>query len=333
MNIKQNAIFALIITSCAMLFGCTPAPEQIHKKAHAEAGTYVADIADDGTFSVVATDGNGVLLWPRYANNAKYQWRQDDADVSQIIAVDIGADGRTVVAASRKAFSLWSVKDGTNLGYWQSGGADIANVAVSNRGSTIVLGLNNGTQIAFNPDSGRRLEFYGHQDAITDLAIAPNGRYVLSGSTDQTAILWSTESGQPIHQWQHETRLTKVALHAGGRFALTAGSLDQAYIWDVNSGEQVTQLDIIERVRIFSSARFSESGDFLITGSPSRQVTLWRTETGEELRAWNVELRDDHRPNNAVVLSTWLDENTGVIMSESSAGFGEWWQLEPNWQQ
>ncbi|WP_370215368.1 WD40 repeat domain-containing protein [Idiomarina sp.] len=333
MNIKQNVIFSLVLFSCALLFGCAPAPEQIHKKAHAEAGTYVADIANDGSFSVVATDSNGVLLWPRYANDAKYQWRQDDADVSQIIAVDIGADGRTVATASRKAFSLWDANSGENLGYWQSGGANIANIAVSNNGSTIVLGLNNGTQIAFNPETGRRLEFYGHQNAITDLVIAPNGRYALSGSTDQTAILWSTESGQPIHQWQHETRLTKVALDASGRYALTAGSLDKAYIWNVNTGKQVTQLDIIERVRIFSSARFSESGEFLITGSPSRQITLWRTQTGEELRAWNVELRDSHRPNNAVVLSVWLDENTGAVMSESSAGYGEWWQLESNWQQ
>ena len=333
MNIKQNVVFSLGLVISMLLFGCTPAPEQIHKKAHSEAGTYVADIADDGSFSVVATDSNGVLLWPRYATDAKYQWRQDDADVSQIIAVDISADGATVAAASRKAFSLWDVDKGTNIGYWQSSGADINNIAVSNNGSTIVLGLNNGTQIAFNPQSGRRLEFYGHQSSITDLVITPNGRYALSGSTDQTAILWSTESGQPIHQWQHETRLTKVALDSGGRYALTAGSLDKAYIWDVNSGEQVKQLDIIERVRIFSSARFSQSGKFLITGSPSRQITLWRTKTGEELRTWNVELRDSHRPNNAVVLSTWLNESTGMVMSESSAGYGEWWQLEPNWQQ
>lgn len=311
-----------------VLAGCQPAPEKVNEKIHAENGTYAADISNDGSFSLVSTDETGLLLWPRYATNAKYQWQHNENEVSQIIDVDISADGNVAVAASRKEFSMWDINSGENLGFWKIGSGGIQKLVVSNNGGTVVLGKRDGTQVAFNPASGRRIEFYGHTESVNALDVSPNGFYVLSGSNDHSAILWDTRSGQIVHRWPLEGRMTQVALHPGGLFAFIADATDNAIIHSLPDGEIVTRLKFIERHRIFSAARFSASGNYLITGSPSRQIAIWDTTTGDELTHWRVDLRDEGRPSNAAVLSVVFEEEEQLVISESSAGLAEWWNID-----
>lgn len=322
--LKLCGAFMLLV----VLIGCQPAPEKVNKTIHAENGTYAADISDDGRFSLVSTDENGLLLWPRYATNAKYQWQHNENDVSQIIDVDISADGEVAVAASRKEFSMWDINSGENLGFWQIGSGDIQKLVVSKKGGTVVLGKRDGTQVAFNPASGRRIEFYGHTESVNVLDISPNGFYVLSGSNDHSAILWDTRSGQIVHRWPLEGRITQVALHPEGHFAFTADATDNAIIRSLPNGETVSELKFMDRQRIFSAARFSASGDYLITGSPSRRIAIWDTSTGKALSHWRVDLRDGGRPSNAAVLSVLFDEQEQMVISESSAGLAEWWSID-----
>lgn len=328
----RDKLIAMIGATLLILSGCSPAPETVHRKLHAEQGTYVADISNNGKFSVVSTNSNGILLWPRYANNAKYNWRHDD-QTSQIVAVDISDDGSMVATATRYEFALWNTDSGENLGFWKIANGGIQDIAVSNNASTIVLAKRNGTQIAFNPQTGRRLEFYGHSERINAINISANGFYVLSGSNDKTAILWDTRSGQIVHQWEHKNRVTQVALHSQGDYAFTAGSTDNARIWKLPEGTEVSRLKFIDRQRIFSSARFSRDGSLLITGSPSRRINLWDSQTGESLRHWNVDLVDERNANSAVVLAVHFYDNENIVFSESSSGLAEWWQLAPNWNQ
>jgi len=322
--LKLSSAFMLLV----VLLGCQPAPEKVNKTVHAENGTYAADISNDGSFSLVSTDETGLLLWPRYATNAKYQWQHNENEISQIIDVDISADGEVAVAASRKEFSMWDVTSGENLGFWKIGSGGIQKLVVSKKGSTVVLGKRDGTQVAFNPASGRRIEFYGHTESINALDISPNGFYVLSGSNDHSAILWDTRSGQIVHRWPLEGRITQVALHPDGHFAFIADATDNAIIHSLPNGEIVSKLKFLERYKIFSAARFSASGDYLITGSPSRRIAIWDTSTGRALTNWRVDLRDGGRPSNAAVLSVVLDEKQQLVISESSAGLAEWWNVD-----
>lgn len=321
--LKLYALFALLV----VLTGCQPAPEKINKKVHAKNGTYAADISDDGRISLVSTDASGLLVWPRYATNAKYQWQHGEDEISQIVDVDISADAEVAVAASRKEFSMWSLSTGENLGFWKVGSGGIQKLVVSKKGGVIVLGKRDGTQIAFFPASGRRLEFYGHTENINALDVSPNGFFVLSGSNDHTAILWDTRSGQIVHRWPLKGRITQVALHPAGKYAFVADAIDNANILALPSGEIVSQLQFLDRQKVFSAARFSASGRYLLTGSPSRRITVWDTPTGDPISHWRVDLPDGGRPSNAAVLSVALDEQQHMVVSESSAGLAEWWKL------
>lgn len=328
---KARAVVTAVTVGIIMT-GCSPAPDKVHQKIHAQQGSYVADIADTGEFSVVSTNENGILLWPRYANDAKFQWQHDD-NTSQIIAVDASFDGSVVASATRIEFALWNAKSGENLGFWKVGQGGIQDIAVSNGGSTIVLAKRDGTQIAFSPASGRRIEFYGHTERVNAVDVSANGFYVLSGSNDASAILWDTRSGQIVHRWEHKNRVTQIALHPEAKYVFTSGSTDNAIIWSLPDGKEYSRLQFIDRQKIFSAARFSASGDLLITGAPSRRVTLWGTDTGESIKHWNVDLVEQRNPNSAVVLAVHYYENENVLLTESSAGLAEWWQLTNDWKQ
>lgn len=328
----SNKLSVLVPVLLLVLSACSPAPEKVHQKLHADEGTYVADIADSGKFSVVSTNDNGLLMWPRYAGNAKFQWQHDD-ETSQIIAIDISPDDQVVATATRFQFALWDAQVGESLGFWKIGSGGIQDIAVSDKGNTVVLAKRDGTQVAFSPESGRRLEFYGHSERVNAVEISANGFYVLSGSNDASAILWDTRSGQIVHRWQHKNRVTQIALHPQAKYVFTSGSTDNAKIWQLPDGSEHSRLQFIDRQRIFSSARFSDDGEILITGSPSRRINLWDTQTGESIKHWNVSLVDDRSPSSAAVLAVHYYPAEKIIFSESSAGLAEWWQLDDDWNE
>lgn len=216
-------------------------------------------------------------------------------------------------------------------------------IDVSNMGRHIVIGKSNGIVVHMSVDSGRRLEFLAHHTPITDnegnaihvnnainsLAISPNGRYVLTGSSDQTAYLWDTKTGQVVFKFRHGARVVQVALDAKARFAFTSDSKGRSTIWNLKTGNAITQLHYLNRQEIFTTARFSQSGEYLVTGAPNRELSLWSVQTGELLQRWYVSPKKDSRPANAVVYSAAFINQDQQIVSESSAGLSEVWEIKP----
>lgn len=216
-------------------------------------------------------------------------------------------------------------------------------IDVSNNGNHILIGKSNGVAVHLSVNSGRRLEFLGHLSALVDengellhlnnainsVALSPNGRYALTGSSDQSAYLWDTKSGQVLHKFRHGARVVQVALDPKARFAFTADSKGSAKIWDLKSGGIVSSLKYINRQEVFTTARFSDNGKYLVTGAPNRELSLWRVATGELKQKWYVTPRKDTRPASAVVYSAAFINNDQQIISESSAGLSEIWSINP----
>jgi WD40 repeat protein len=178
----------------------------------------------------------------------------------------------------------------------------------------------------FEPQTGRRLEFLGHQEKINSIDLSPNGHFALTGGNDYVAYLWDTRTGQVIHRFSHPSRVTKVTLDDAGRYAFTADSKKQARIWDLQTGEFVSELVYRERQKIFSAAAFSKDGKYLLTGSPSRSLILWNVATGQQIKEWRVAPRESSKPPSAVVYAVGFLSDTEV-MSISSSGLAEVWQL------
>ena len=313
---------------CSLL-ACQPSSKQpIERWQHAVEGAYAANISNDGKLSVVSSIHHGISLWDIEKNALMYNWsqQQDNAD-NLVLAADIADNNSHVLIASRTNFSLWNTKSGESEGYWQIDDSTIRDIALANDGQYILIGKSDGKVVHLSPQSGRRIEFLGHQEKINSVDMLPNGRIALSGSNDFVAYVWDTQSGQVIYRFNHPSRVTMVALDPKGRFAFTADSKKSANIWDLTTGQLISQLQYTNRQEVFSAVRFSPDGKYLATGAPSRKISIWQIDSGKRLTSWRVTPRDDIRPAGAVVYSVAFSDNSHIL-SESSSGFAELWPID-----
>lgn len=298
---------------------------------HASDGVYAASISSDSRISVVSSINEGISVWDLDKDELKLQWShvaqgENTAGKNVVTNISIANDKSYVVTSDREAFALWNLSSGEPEGFWRIDESSIRDIAVADNGRGILVGRGNGKVMFFEPFTGRRLEFLGHEEKINSIALSPNGYYALTGGNDYVAYLWDTRTGQVVHRFSHSSRVTKVTLDPKGRFAFTADSKRGAKIWDVQTGQEISQLSFIQRQRIFSTAVFSDDGKYLLTGSPSRRINRWSVESGKELNEWKVTPRKAIRPHTAVVYAVGFIDNTRII-SESSAGLAEEWQI------
>ena len=311
-----------VLTGCSDVFK-TP----IETRLHSEDGAMAADVSADGQLSVVSSIGRGLTVWGLTSEQPKFEWRHQGDGNNLVTNIHIAADASFVVTSDREAFALWSVSTGEPVGFWRIDESHIRDIAVSDQGLAILVGRSNGKVMFFEPNTGRRLEFLGHQEKINSIDLSPNGRFALSGSNDYVAYLWDTQNGQIVHTFTHTNRVTRVALDDQGRYAFTADSTNQANIWDVQTGQLISQLDIFVRQQIFTDAVFSDNGQWLLTGSPSRRVNLWSVESGKELSEWRVEPNPHASIRTAVVNAVGF-VNESTIITESSSGLAEYWEID-----
>lgn len=320
---------AWMLVVSSLLVACSgPAELPANQWQHAKDGAFAADISPDGQLAVVSAAGNGINVWRGREPVPLYHWSHQGEGVNLVNAVHISADKQAVVTSDREAFALWDLATGEPQGFWRIDESSIRAIAVANDGQGILVGRANGQVMYFEPGSGRRLEFFGHQEKINSVDISPNGKYALTGSNDYVAYLWSTDSGQIIHTFTHPSRVTLVALDDAGRYIFTADSQQQSRIWNAQTGAPVADLQYIARQKIFTDAVFSDDGKYLLTGSPTRSLDLWDVQSGEPRAQWSVAPKAGVSPPSAVVYAVGFTGD-GQVISESSSGLAELWRL-PN---
>lgn len=224
-------------------------------------------------------------------------------------------------------FAVWDLGWTQAQGLWSISDALIRDIDITSNGEQVLLGLSNGKAIYVNLVTGRRLEFLAHREKVNSVAISPNGRFALTGGNDYKAYLWDTESGQVLRTFEHEQRVVRVALQRDGKLAMTSDGGNQAIIWNLETGQKVSQLSSWSRQLIFSTARFSDDGSRLVTGTPSGRVSIWDTQSGKRIDGFEVEPKKDTRPPRAVVYDAAFDSKQRVITA-TSAGIAQAWQLE-----
>jgi len=320
-KIIPGVFFILGILS---LVGCEASSVPVTQVRHTAIGTYDADISDDGSFSLVASINHDAGYWDLENDVLLYNWSHSEATDVGIIAVDLSPDGSRAVTATEKDMALWDTSSGKNLGFYSLPESDLRDIAISDGGRFLVMGLGDGRVIHLNLKTGRRLEFLAHGESINSIDISPNGRYVLSAGNDYNAIFWDSKTGQPLQTWKHNSRVTLVALSRDGSRAFSAGNKANAFVWDLSTGKQVSRLGLKDRQYVLSSARFSPDNQQILTGAPSRLLNLWDANDGTLKKQIRVSPRNTNRPSGAIIYAVGFNA-AGDLLTESSAGLGERW--------
>lgn len=324
-NILQR-FFGLFFTLA--LLACEVKTNSVGEWQHAAVGSLDAVISRDGNFSLVSSVNFGAAYWDLKNDQLIYQWRHNDNEQDAILNLNLSPDGSRAITADKKTFIIWNTNTGQAYGYWEAP-ADIRSVAISNKGRYVLLGLGDGRAIHIDMNTGRRLEFTGHRnEAVASVDLSGNGLWAFTGGNDYRAILWNTKTGKPHQLFEHKTRVTKVKLDTTGKQAFTSGTLGNAFVWDLQSGAEIVKLNLKRREYVISAANFSNNGEYLITGAPGKDISVWDITSGKRIKQWWARTRRQGKPSGAIIYAVAFTPDDQFVLSESSAGYGEKWSMK-----
>jgi WD40 repeat protein len=326
---NKTVLYLIFCVFVLFTSGCTiPETQPDSKTSTTESGVYDADVSASGEFAVISRVNADIAVWSLTTNTELFSWRHQEEGRNIVDNIHIAADDSFVVTADSENFALWNVTTGDPEGFWRIDESTIRDIAVSNNGQGILIGKANGKVMYFEHRSGRSIEFLGHEEKVNTVDISPNGKFALTGGNDYRAYLWSTETGQIIHVFEHANRITKVAIDDQARYLFTSDSQDDSQIWDAQTGDAVSQLHFIERQWVFTAAKFSGDGKYLLTGSPAKRLALWDIKTGKTVEEWRVAPSSGPAPQSAVVYGIGFTAEDNQIISVSSSGNVELWNVE-----
>ncbi|NRB24530.1 hypothetical protein [Shewanella sp.] len=320
----MKKIFSIVFCTLA-ISACQP--DALDTQALLTEPSYDASLSQSGQLVLISTANSGIQLWDLEAQQQKYTWIHGESD-NEAFDVAISANEMFAASLSRKSVALWSILNGSSLGWWSLPSTG-QSVAVSDSGS-LLIGLTDGSVMSLMPSAATKtpslIKFLGHSEKVNSVTLSADGKLALTGSNDMQAILWHTTSGQPIHRWQFDNRVIKVSLNDAGSLSFISDSTNIAKIMDNLTGEQISQLNINRRKMNFSAARFSNHDTLLLTGTPAREVRVWDIKTGRSLASWQVQRTKHAQIKGAVVYSVAnLDSNQ--IRTISSNGLVETWPV------
>lgn len=285
-------------------------------------------LSRDGRFALIYSQEHQLVLWDLAQRQILAELGAQDPEANPVSYIRITDNGRYAITATQINFAVWDLSWTQAQGLWSISDGLIMDVALSNDGQQVLLGVSNGKAIYVDLVTGRRLEFLAHQEKVNSVALSPNGRYALTGGNDYTAYLWDTQSGQIIYTFEHEQRVNRVALQRDGQLAFTSDGGNQSIIWNLQTGEKQAKLRSLSRQLIFSSARFSDDGRYLLTGTPSSRIEIWSATNGKKLARFEAKPQKDARPPRAVVYDAVFNPQYSVI-SGTSAGIAQAWEFNP----
>ncbi|WP_428775731.1 WD40 repeat domain-containing protein [Vibrio sp.] len=317
----------LLVVVTSGLNGCFFSDSAVQKWELEPEGSTSFALSRDGRFALIYSLDHQLMLWDLQANKLLAELGEQDPQANTVSRIRIADNGRFAVTASQINFAVWDLAWTQAAGLWSISDGLIRDVDIANNGEQVLLGLSNGKAIYVNLVTGRRLEFLAHQEKVNSVAISPNGRYALTGGNDYKAYLWDTQSGQILKMFEHQQRVNRVALQRDGKLAFTSDGGNQAIVWDLTTGEPQSQLKSFARQLIFSTARFSDDGGMLVTGTPSSRVMVWDTQDGSQIDWFEAEPLKDARPPRAVVYDAAFSDQQRII-SGTSAGIAQAWQLD-----
>lgn len=304
-----------------VLFGCQKHAQQVFILS--EAPIYSAELSKDAKLVLISTANDGVQVWDLTQSKLKYQWRQGE-DKNNVIALSLSPNAKFAATLTNQSLGVWDMDSGVSLGWWSLPASGQA-VAIANTGQALV-GLVDGAVMSLSANRQSLIKFLGHKEKVTSVALSADGLTAISGGNDAKVMLWQAQTGQPIRQWQLQSRIAKVQLNDSASLSFASDITGNGILWHNDTGKELSQLAIKRRQMTFSSAQFIDNDQYLLTGTPSKELFVWHTQSGEKRARRQVQVTKDNQNRGAVVYSITRQAPNRVV-SISSQGLLESWDV------
>ena len=267
---------------------------------------------DGQTLAVSSYDDRKVKLW---STSRKKYFHVLEGHTKTILSMAFSPDSRVLVTGSSdRTARLWSVPDGSCIGFFSEEGAHearIKTVAFSPDGLLIATGSDDRTVKLWSSASRcciKSLE--GCSATLRTLSFSPDGKTLASGSDNERVKLWSVTARRPIRVVDaYGARIRAVVFSPDGRLLASASDDRTVKLWSLARAQQIGSLEgHSDRVR---TVAFSPDGHTIATSSRDRMVKLWSVANSQCIRTlenqtsglWSVAFNPDGR-----ILATGDDE-------------------------
>lgn len=313
------------LTLCLFAFALNGCDRSLKPSAQTPvaSGAVTAGAFDDrGEFAVVGSLHHGISYWRLSDHERLYDWKHADSGDTPLAAADFSPDADWVLTADKNTLVLWNTTTGEAPRYWQAPG-EILSVQLSREGSRALLGLNDHTAVIFDIRRGGVLHTLRHSGLVNSVALDTAANIAVTGSEDRTAVTWDLRTGKKLSTVRHAEGVQLVAISADGSLVLSVSKYDKAVIWQSQSGAVVTEMPLragrLKRGLRFTSARFSDDNQLLLTGQTDQTIVLWRMADLSKI-SWKIGTRRLWKPHGASIVDAVFTDDPTVLRALASNG-------------
>lgn len=303
-----------LLLSGLLLSGCDAGPRQTLEVA--TGSLFAASLSQDGRYALIGSVEHGASLWDIRRQERLFDWNHQPEAFTEVIAASFSPEGEYALTATPLDMVLWQVRTGEPVWFW-SAPAEILDVALTPNGDLALLGLANQQAVLFDVKNGGIRQTLRHPARVRSVALSADARFAITGADDYQARFWDLRSGVELQRLPLGNQIERVALSGDGRTAFSSAVLDRAIIWDTGSGNLLHTLSgdeyWIKRRITHTSARFSDDGRRLVTGTAAGQVQLWDVEDGRLLQQWQSGKRKAYGPVSTSILATGFGDQGSLI--------------------
>lgn len=224
-------------------------------------------------------------LWDVETGGEVRQFRNDGTNWG--FGVALSHDGKQALSGNAVGISLWDAETGAVLRRMEidSSNKTVLTVAFAPDGKRAVSGGSDRVVRLWDLVSGTQIRaLNGHLGRVMSVAFSPDGSQIVSCGLDEdkTVRLWSTETGKEILRLEgHTAGVESVAFTPDGN-RIVSSAFDGLILWDAKSGKLIRKIvgdgtDLLEAV-------FFPDGRRVLSGNKSGRVSIWDSETGQELQ-------------------------------------------------
>jgi WD40 repeat protein len=283
---------SLFLTAC----GTGKQPERFDELARR--GVHSLCLNQDGSFAFAGSIHHGGSLWRLQPFDRLYNWSHQEGKNSSIVSCDFSPEGNFVATTDNRTIALWNSKTGEAIWLWNAPD-NIHDISLSNNGQYALLAMSDYTATLFDIKNGGIKRTFRHDGIVYDVSIDQQGVLAASASDDSSARIWNLNSGKQIQRLEHNNTVRSAEISANGRFVFTSALGDPGRLWDSETGKVISEFPI--NSGFYSSARFSQDGLSLLTGSSAGKIQLWETKTAKLEQTWLAIPKNKWVSNNVLI--------------------------------
>ncbi|NOU50059.1 hypothetical protein HG263_05840 [Pseudoalteromonas sp. JBTF-M23] len=322
---RKHVVFTILFL--LLLSGCSkglPISEGVVHQFEVEP-LLLGQISDDGRLLLTVTASEQVKVWRTASKEIEYQVPQNEL-LKPVRHALLSKDNRLLIMANYDTLGVWSVSGKTFVHKVQFGGVDpmaaISHIALSPNNGRALVAMTDGSVNMADLNSRLNNRFKPHDRPIDFLSFGNQGELFLTGAQDGKVGLWQFGSPKALFEKEFAHRVTSLSVNQDfSRFFVSDG-LNAQHIKTLTRGEEVTQLNYTARFKVFRKALFIPTAELLATSSSKSHLSLWSTQTGDELGTWTIKTQRE----GATIVSMHATQ-TGMLYTLNSDAMLESWDL------